>query len=92
LLYGGRLLSAQEASEIGLITTVVADDDVDAALGELLTRWGGLSAASLRASKAAVDLGLSPVAQPARQAPQGAASDPREFAWRVKSFLHRRSS
>ncbi|MGO4857194.1 enoyl-CoA hydratase/isomerase family protein [Arthrobacter sp. 2MCAF14] len=89
LLYGGRLLTAQEANDIGLITTVVADDDVDAALGELLARWESLSAASLRASKAAVDLGLSPVAQPARHAPQGPASDPQEFAWRVNSFLHR---
>jgi enoyl-CoA hydratase/carnithine racemase len=92
LLYGGRLLTAQQASEIGLITTVVADDDIDAALGELLTRWDGLSAASLRASKMAVDLGLSPVAQPARHAPQGPASDPQEFSWRVNSFLHRKSA
>ena len=91
LLYGGRLLSAQQAHEIGLITTVVADDDVDTALGELLTGWDGLSAASLRASKAAVDHGLRPVTQPARQAPQGPASDPQEFTWRVNSFLHRHS-
>lgn len=91
LLYGGRLLTAQQASRMGLVTTVVADDDVDAALAELLTRWDGLSAASLRASKAAVNVGLSPVAEPARQAPQGPASDPQEFAWRVNSFLHRHS-
>jgi enoyl-CoA hydratase len=71
---------------------VVADDDIDAALGELLTRWDGLSDASLRASKMAVDLGLSPVAQPARHAPQGPASDPQEFSWRVNSFLHRKSA
>ncbi|MCX2750480.1 enoyl-CoA hydratase/isomerase family protein [Arthrobacter sp. MI7-26] len=89
LLYGGRLLTAHEAREIGLITTAVADDNLDGALGELLARWEDLSAASLRASKAAVDLGLSPVAQPARHVPQGPASDPHEFAWRVNSFLHR---
>ncbi|MHB1172001.1 MAG: hypothetical protein ACYCZY_05825 [Lacisediminihabitans sp.] len=77
---------------MGLITTVAADDDVDAALGDLLTRWDGLSAASLRASRAAADLGLRPVAQPARQVPQDPASDPQEFAWRVNAFLHRKSA
>ncbi|HCB58498.1 MAG TPA: enoyl-CoA hydratase/isomerase family protein [Arthrobacter bacterium] len=91
LLYGGRLLTAQQANDIGLITTMVADNEIDTALGELLTRWEPLSAASLRASKAAVDLGLSPVAHPARNAPQGPASDPQEFAWRVNTFLHRHS-
>lgn len=91
LLYGGRLLTGQQAHDIGLITTVVTDDDTDTALEELLTRWDSLSAASLRASKAAVDLGLSPVTHPARHSPQGPASDPHEFAWRVNSFLHRHS-
>jgi len=89
LLYGGRLLIAQQAGEIGLITTVV--DDADAALAALLAEWGGLSAASLRASKAAVDLGLRPLTEPGRQARQGPASDPQEFAWRVNSFLRRKS-
>ena len=89
LLYGGRLLTAQQAHDIGLITTVVADDEPDAALEELLTRWDSLSAASLRASKAAVDLGLHLVTHHARDVPQGPASDPDEFAWRVNSFLHR---
>lgn len=90
LLYGGRLLTAEQAGEMGLITTVV--DDADAALDALLAGWDPLSAASLRASKAAVDLGLRPVTEPARQAPAGPASDPQEFAWRVDSFLNRKRS
>lgn len=89
LLYGGRLLAAEEANQLGLITTVVDDGTVDAALTELLTHWDGLSAASLRASKAAVNVGLNPLVQPARHAPQGIASDPDEFDRRLHSFLRR---
>ena len=91
LLYGGRLLTARQAVDMGLITSVVTDDDLESALGELLAGWMGLSAASMRASKAAVDLGLRPVAEPARRAPQGIAADPQEFAWRVSSFLNRKN-
>lgn len=89
LLYGSRLLSAQQAADMGLITTVVAEDDLDAALAGLLAGWESLSAGSLRAAKAAVDLGLRPVSQPARQAPVGLASDPDEFSSRVRAFLNR---
>lgn len=89
LLYGGRVLSAEQAGEIGLITTVVADDDADSALEGLLSGWEALSAASLRASKTAVDLALRPLVQPVRLAPQGPTADPREFARRVNAFLHR---
>lgn len=89
LLYGGRLLTAGQAHGMGLITTVVDDGDVDAALAELLAHWDGLSAASMRASKAAVDYGLNPLVQPARRAPRGRASDPSEFAWRLDTFLNR---
>lgn len=90
LLYGGRLLTASQAGNMGLITSVVPDDDLERALGELLAGWRGLSAASMRASKVAVDLGLRPVAEPARRAPQGIAADPQEFAGRVRSFLNRK--
>ncbi|RAN69486.1 hypothetical protein B5P43_35835 [Bacillus sp. SRB_336] len=89
LLYGGRLLAAEEAHAMGLITTVVDDGDVDAAQAELVAHWDGLSAASLRASKAAVDYGLKALVQPSRRAPQGRTSDPEEFAWRLDTFLHR---
>ena len=90
LLYGGRLLTAQQAAGMGLVSTVVLDDDADAALAELLEGWEGLSAASLRASKAAVDQGLRPLTEPARHLPQGPAADPHEFARRVHGFLHRK--
>ncbi|MDQ0276677.1 enoyl-CoA hydratase [Arthrobacter silviterrae] len=89
LLYGGRLLPAPEAHQMGLITTLVEDGAVDDSLTELLAQWDGLSAASLRASKAAVNYGLTPLVQPARRAPQGAACDPDEFAWRLDAFLNR---
>ena len=89
LLFSGRLLSAQEAAAIGLVSSVLADDDVDAALAGLLAGWAGLSAASLRASKAAVDQGLRPVIQAGRDVPRGPAADPQEFAARVDRFLHR---
>ena len=90
LLYGSRLLSGQQAADMGLITTVVVEDDLDAALAGLLAGWEPLSAASLRAAKAAVDLGLRSVSQPARQAPVGLASDPDEFSSRVDAFLNRK--
>lgn len=92
LLYGSRLLTAEQAADMGLITTVVAEDDVDAALAGLLAGWESLSAGSLRAAKAAVDLGLQPVSEPARQAPVGLASDPDEFSSRVSRFLNRRGA
>lgn len=89
LLYGGRLLTAQEAGGMGLISTVVPDDGVEAALETLLRGWDGLSAASLRASKEAVNQGLSPLTVAGRKVPQGAAADPTEFPGRVERFLRR---
>ena len=88
LLFGSRLLSAERAAQIGLVTTVVPNSDVEAELANLLDGWGTVSAASLRAAKAAVDLGLRAVVEPARQASMGLASDPEEFNRRVSSFLH----
>nr|WP_233193356.1 enoyl-CoA hydratase-related protein [Cryobacterium sp. Y29] len=88
VLFDTQLLTAQRAERLGLVTTLVADHAIDAALAELLAAWGAVSAASLRAAKAAVDLGLRPVAEPARRAPMGLASDPEEFSRRVSSFLH----
>ncbi|GEP26744.1 enoyl-CoA hydratase/isomerase family protein [Cryobacterium levicorallinum] len=88
LLFGTHLLSAERAERIGLVTTLVPEDEIDTELAALLDSWSTVSAASLRAAKAAVDLGLRPLAQPARQAPMGLASDPQEFSRRVSSFLH----
>lgn len=91
LLFDTHLLTAERAERLGLVTTLVPEPDIDAELAALLASWGTVSAASLRAAKAAVDLGLRPVAEPARQAPMGLVSDPREFSWRVSSFLHHTS-
>lgn len=91
LLYGGRLLSAVQAERMGLVTTVVVGVEVDDALKDLLHRWSGNSAASLRAAKAAVNLGLAPVTEPVRQLGVGEVVDPQEFSQRVNSFLRRKS-
>lgn len=91
LLYRGTLLRAREAHAMGLVSSCVANDGAEAALRDLLTAWEGLSAASLQAAKAAVDTGLGPLSQPARELPVGPAVDPDEFAWRVGAFLHRKS-
>ncbi|UUL75372.1 enoyl-CoA hydratase/isomerase family protein [Pseudarthrobacter sp. Fe7] len=89
LLYGGRMLDARQAWEMGLVTTVAPDDNADAALGSILDVWTGVSAASLRASKAAVDDGLRLLTEAGRRVPRGPAADPSEFRARVKGFLHR---
>jgi enoyl-CoA hydratase len=90
LLYGGRLLPAEEAQRIGLITSVAEEGRVDDELGALLGAWAGLPAASLRAAKSAVDRGLLPLTSPVRQQPLGAVADPAEFPRRVAAFLARR--
>ncbi|WP_460993551.1 enoyl-CoA hydratase/isomerase family protein [Sinomonas soli] len=92
LLYGGRMLTGQEAHAAGLVTTLATDDQVDAELGNLLEAWGCLAQGSLRAAKAAVDLGLRPLVEPVRHEPPGLAMDPVEFPKRVAAFLHRRRS
>ncbi|GGH91774.1 enoyl-CoA hydratase/isomerase family protein [Arthrobacter liuii] len=92
LLFGGRMLSAGQAWEMGLVTTLAADDDADAALDAILDTWKGVSASSLRASKAAVDDGLRLLTEAGRRAPRGPAADPVEFQSRVQRFLHRHRS
>lgn len=91
LLFGGRMLSAREAHAVGLITTAVDDAGLELALAGLLDSWAGLSHRSLRAAKAAVDLGLAPLVGPVRGTPLELAADPDEFPRRVSEFLHRRS-
>lgn len=88
LLYGGRLVTADEASAMGLVTSAVADDVLDRELTALLTRWGGQSVASLRAAKAAVNRATAPLDEPARSSGIGVTSDT-EFTSRVEAFLHR---
>jgi enoyl-CoA hydratase/carnithine racemase len=88
LLYGGRLVTADEASAMGLVTSAVADDLLDGELTALLTRWGAQSVAALRAAKAAVNRATAPLDEPARSIGIGVTSDT-EFTSRVEAFLHR---
>ncbi|HEV7166494.1 MAG TPA: enoyl-CoA hydratase/isomerase family protein [Micrococcaceae bacterium] len=89
LLYSGRLVAAPEARDMGLVTTVAPATAIDNVLAELLEGWGRQSAASLRAAKAAVNLGLAPVSQPARDRVMGETADPSDLPKRLASFLHR---
>ncbi|MFS0715567.1 enoyl-CoA hydratase/isomerase family protein [Arthrobacter sp. 1P04PC] len=89
LLFGGRILSAAEAYAMGFVSTLVGPGRGPAAVAGLTEQWAGLSLASLRASKAAVNQGLAPVEQPAKALPLGPAADPVEFRARVSRFLHR---
>jgi enoyl-CoA hydratase len=90
LLYGGRMLSGEEAHRIGLVSTLVADTEVDAELGRVLAQWAELAPASLRAAKAAVDRGLQPLTGPARREPPGPAVDAEDFPPRIAAFFDRR--
>lgn len=92
LLYGGRLLTASEALAMGLVTTAVPDGGGPEEVARLTEHWGGMSQASLRASKAAVNSGLAPLDDPARDLPQGPGADPQEFFRRVNQFLRHKMS
>ncbi|MBT2568082.1 enoyl-CoA hydratase/isomerase family protein [Arthrobacter sp. ISL-85] len=89
LLFRGPMLDAREAWDMGLVTTVAPDEDAEAALEAILDGWREVSAASLRASKAAVNDGLRLLTEAGRRAPKGPAVDPNEFRGRVEGFLHR---
>jgi enoyl-CoA hydratase len=90
LLYGGHMLPAEEALRVGLVTSVAPAGALDAELEALLAGWSRLSPASLRAAKAAVDLGLEPLVAPVRREPPRPAADPQEFPRRLAAFLRRR--
>ena len=90
LLYGGRLLQAEEAHRIGLVTALAPGEHLEQDLEALLARWSALPVASLKAAKSAVELGLTPLTDPVRRAPLGAVADPVEFPRRVEAFLRRR--
>ena len=89
LLYGGRILTGKEAHDVGLVTTLAADGEVDSGLDALLEAWAVVAQGSLRAAKAAVDRGLVPLVGPVREVPPGLATDPEEFPKRVAAFLRR---
>lgn len=57
LVLTGEILSAAQATQLGLITQFVPDDELPIALERLLTQLSGLSAAVLRLTKRALLLG-----------------------------------
>lgn len=63
LLFSGETINAGEATQLGLVTTVVADGELETALERLLTQLRGMSAAALRMTKRALlhgaDLGVT---------------------------------
>ncbi|GAB3273127.1 enoyl-CoA hydratase/isomerase family protein [Sinomonas notoginsengisoli] len=89
LLYGGRMLSGEEAHRMGLVSTLVPEGGVEAEVERLLAQWGSLAPASLRAAKAAVERGLQPLTGPARREPPGPAVDAQEFPPRIAAFFDR---
>jgi enoyl-CoA hydratase/carnithine racemase len=89
LLYSGRMLTADEAVAMGLVTNTAPAEDLDNELATLVDGWGRQSAVSLRAAKSAVNEALAPLEQPSRQQPVGQVADPVELSTRVDAFLHR---
>jgi enoyl-CoA hydratase/carnithine racemase len=89
LLFSGRLVGAEEAAGIGLISRVVDDQDMTAELDTLLKTWTAQPASALRAAKAAVNAGIAPITEAARRTPATPSSDPAELPHRVRSFLRR---
>jgi cyclohexa-1,5-dienecarbonyl-CoA hydratase len=63
LLLSGETISAAEAAQLGLITYVAAEDDLQAALDRLLNQFRRMSATALRLTKRAMiygsDLGVA---------------------------------
>jgi len=54
LVLSGEVVDAREARRLGLVDTVVADSELEAAVARLLGRLRGLSAAALRAARRAL--------------------------------------
>jgi cyclohexa-1,5-dienecarbonyl-CoA hydratase len=63
LLFSGETITAGEAARLGLVTSVVPDDELETALERLLTQFRGMSAAALHMTKRALlygaDLGVT---------------------------------
>jgi enoyl-CoA hydratase/carnithine racemase len=59
ILLTGRLLKAREAQALGLITTVVAADEVEAAIEKLVGQCAGRAPVSVRVTKAALERAYS---------------------------------
>jgi cyclohexa-1,5-dienecarbonyl-CoA hydratase len=58
LILSGRIISAEEALQMGLINKVVKDDELEAATNEFLKPYLKLSAEVLRVTKKAITAGL----------------------------------
>jgi cyclohexa-1,5-dienecarbonyl-CoA hydratase len=63
LLFSGETITASEAEQLGLVTYVATDDELETALERLLTQFRAMSAAALRMTKRALlygaDLGVT---------------------------------
>ncbi|MBT2565891.1 enoyl-CoA hydratase/isomerase family protein [Arthrobacter sp. ISL-85] len=90
LLFSDRMLPSLRAAAIGLVSTVVPDEDLDKTLEETLTGWNTVAASSLRTAKAAVNSALKQVTGPSRQTAVALrATDRVEFPKRIAAFLAR---
>ena len=58
IIFSGRMLTAAEALEIGLVDSVVPDESVYAAALDMMKRYASGPALALRAAKQAIDYGL----------------------------------
>jgi enoyl-CoA hydratase/carnithine racemase len=58
IIFSGRMLTAAEALEIGLVDRVVPDESVYAAALDMVNRYANGPALALRAAKQAIDYGL----------------------------------
>jgi enoyl-CoA hydratase/carnithine racemase len=58
LVFSGRMVSAAEALELGLVDQVVPDSDVYSAAVDMVKRYAAGPALALRAAKQAIDAGL----------------------------------
>jgi enoyl-CoA hydratase/carnithine racemase len=96
LLYSGRILGADDAASIGLISRVVDDTDLQVEVDALLALWASHPGSALRAAKAAVDAGLQPLHHAAHHHPPTPSSDRTEMPHRIRRFLlhtrHRRTA
>lgn len=90
LLFSDRMVLAPEAAAMGLISSAVPEENLDAALEKTLTGWNTVTPASLRAAKTAVNQALTQLIEPSRRhAVTRQATDRTEFPKRVTAFLAR---
>ena len=90
LLFSDRMLKAPEAAAMGLISTVVPDENLNSTVAGTLDGWNTVTAASLRTAKAAVNAALKQLTGPSRHTGVALrATDRVEFPKRVAAFLGR---